>query len=99
MRARPRSARYRWCLIAFFAAAGCLLGAVAAFSYVIDPFRLFHSSDYIATPAPNFLVRNVRIELSSYSSITKAMRLAIEKPSHIVLGTSVADHGLALPGS
>ena len=91
----PHRSRHRICLWVLLLSFGGMMGLLAIFSYRMDPFSLYQRSDYMPPLPPN----PARLGLSSYSNITKARRIALEKPSRILLGSSIVDHGFRLPGS
>jgi hypothetical protein len=95
MERRQISSRHRLCLRVLLGTFGVLLALVATFSYLIDPLSLYRNSKYIH-PLP---ANSARMEMSSYSYITKAKRIAVEKPSRILLGTSIVDNAFRLRGS
>jgi hypothetical protein len=95
MEHRYISSRHRLCLHLLLGAFVVLLSLVAAFSYLIDPLSLYRNSKYIH-PLP---ANSARMEMSSYSYITKAKRIAVEKPARILLGTSIVDDAFRLRGS
>src|SRR5258705_548761 len=92
-----RSARHSLCLGLSLLITTVIITAAALFTWLTDPFLLYHQSEYI--PPPDMVSLVARGRLSSYSYVTKFKRIAVEKPQRLLLGSSIVDHGIRTRGT